>query len=155
MKQQVVILLVENDESDALLIGGAFAKAGVANPHRIVKDANVAISYLKGEGPYANRKRHPLPGLILLDLKLPGIDGFEVLKWIRRQPELKNLPVVVLISPYEVWQVNRARQLGADSFLVKPQDFENVDALGAILNRQRIFDDRNSRSPEPINLQTL
>ena len=139
MNQTAVILLVENDESDALLICRAFAKAGVATPHRIVKDAKVAISYLNGDGPFGDRKKHPLPGLVLLDLKLPGKDSFEVLKWIRRQPELKDLRVLVLISPYEIWDVNLARQLGANSFLVKPLDFENVDALVATLKRQRIL----------------
>lgn len=147
MKPNAVILLVENDESDALLIRRAFAKAGAPDPHRVVRDANTAISYLKGDGPYANRKKHPLPGLVLLELKLPGKDGFEVLKWIRSQPELKDLRVVVLTSPYEIWDVNLARQLGANSFLVKPPDFENVDALVATLKGQRILTGETAEAP--------
>jgi DNA-binding response OmpR family regulator len=147
MKTKALILLVENDENDALLIRRTFAKAAVPYVHRVVRNADAAVSYLKGDGSYANRKKYPLPDLVLLDLKLPDKDGFEVLKWIRNQPELKALRVVVLTSPYDIWDVNLACQLGANSFLVNPLDFENIDALVATLKGQRIWTNETAEAP--------
>ena len=82
------------------------------------------MSYLTGEGKYSNRDEYPLPDLLLLDLKMPRMDGFETLRWLRLQPGLKALRVVVLTSSEEIRDVNLAYQLGANSFLVKPIDFE-------------------------------
>jgi CheY-like chemotaxis protein len=92
---QSVILLVEDLADDVLLIRRAFEKAKVINPIHVVPNGEEAISYLNGSGKYANRAEYPLPDLVLLDLKMPGIDGFEVLRWIRQQPGLSSLRVVV------------------------------------------------------------
>src|SRR6266699_1280270 len=86
---QRVILLAEDREDEVLLLRRAFAKANLLNPLQVVPNGDEAIAYLQGEGKYANRDEYPVPALVLLDLKMPRKDGFEVLDWIRRQPELK------------------------------------------------------------------
>src|SRR5207237_10670820 len=101
MPDQAVILLVEDRGDDVLLIQRAFKRASLNNPVQVVRDGEQAISYLAGEGIFRNRAEYPLPWLILLDLKMPRVDGFEVLKWIRSQPELRRLIVVVLTSSEE------------------------------------------------------
>jgi len=119
------ILLVEDREDDVFLVRRAFEKAYLLNPLQVVRNGEEAVAYLKGEGTYANRAGYPLPSLILLDLKLPGMDGFDVLRWIRQEPNFGSLPVIVLTSSEQIRDVNRAYQLGANSFLVKPTDFQN------------------------------
>ena len=128
-----VILIVEDREDDILLMRKAFEKASVSNPVHVVHDGEEAIAYLSGEGQYANRAEYPLPILVLLDLKLPRRDGFEVLAWIRRQPGILGLPVVVLTSSTEIRDVNRAYQLGANSFFVKEVDFLGTVDLTKLL----------------------
>lgn len=118
------ILLVEDDTNDVLLIQRAFRKAHVVNPLQVVGDGEQAITYLTGQPPYSDRERYPLPALVLLDLKLPRKSGLEVLAWLRQQPGLKRLRVVVLTSSKEAIDVNRAHELGANSYLVKPVEFD-------------------------------
>jgi len=128
-----IILIVEDREDDILLIRKAFARASLTNPIQIARDGEEAIAYLTGEGKYANRAEYPLPILVLLDLKLPGVDGFEVLSWIRQQSGIRGLPVIVLTSSTEIRDVNRAYTLGANSFFVKELDFQDSVALGKLL----------------------
>src|SRR5437764_12083920 len=109
---QAMFLLVEDSESDVILIRRAFQKGNILNPLHVVKNGDDAISYLKGEGVYTNRAEYPLPDLVLLDLKLPGRDGFEVLRWIRQESGLQALRVVVLTSSDRIQDVNLAYQLG-------------------------------------------
>jgi CheY-like chemotaxis protein len=120
------ILLVEDDPNDVLLIQRAFQKAGLRNTLKVVRDGEHAIEYLSGQGPHANRERFPLPFLLLLDLKMPGTDGFEVLRWVRGQPELKRLLVVVLTSSNLQADVDKAYEMGANSYLVKPVEFDEM-----------------------------
>src|SRR5215471_9754217 len=124
MSDRSVIMVVEDNEDDIVLIRRAFERAYVINPLQVVRNGEEAIAYLKGIGKYANRPEYPLPDLVLLDLKMPGLDGFDVLRWIREQPGLQSLRVVVLTSSEQMRDVNLAYQLGANSFLVKPADFE-------------------------------
>jgi len=119
-----VILLAEDDEVAVLLTRRAFAKAGLINPVHVVSDGEEAIAYLSGTGKYANRCEYPLPILLLLDLKMPRKGGLEVLEWIRQQPSLSALRVIVLTTSDLVQDVNRAYQLGANSYIVKPVDME-------------------------------
>src|SRR2546421_4942592 len=120
---EAVILLAEDREDEVTLLRRAFAKANFLNPLHVVSNGDEAIDYLKGEGKYANRGEYPLPSLLLLDLKMPRKDGFEVLHWIRKQPDLSALRVIVLTSSDQIRDVNRAYEMGANSFLVKPVDF--------------------------------
>ena len=131
MSEQALFLLIEDTENDVLLIRRAFAQAKILNPLQVVNSAEEAIAYLRAQGRYSSRAEFPLQALILLDLKLPGMDGFEFLRWIRQQPGLETTRIVVLTSSDLTHDVNLAYQLGANSFLVKPVDF---DALNAIIN---------------------
>src|SRR2546426_1139606 len=92
------ILLADDSEDDIVLIGHAFEQGGIANPLAVVRDGEEAIAYLKGEGPYGDRALYPLPVLMLLDLKMPRTDGFQVLRWMRLQPNFIALPVIVLTN---------------------------------------------------------
>jgi len=129
-----LILLVEDNQDDILLIRRAFERAGVGHQIQSVTSGADAIAYLRGDRPYDDRGKHPIPGLVLLDIKMPAIDGFEVLLWIRRQWELSHVCVVMLTTSDEIRDVNRAYKLGADSFLVKPLDFENAAELARSLD---------------------
>ncbi|MBD2097951.1 response regulator [Trichocoleus sp. FACHB-591] len=117
------VLLVEDDPNDVLLIQRAFTKANLPAPMQVLDNGEAAVLYLSGQDPYRDRHQHPLPSLVLLDLKLPCRSGHEVLAWLRQQPELKRLPVIVLTSSQEMGDVNRAYDLGANSYLVKPVAF--------------------------------
>jgi CheY-like chemotaxis protein len=129
-----VLLLVEDDPNDVLLIQRAFRKANLVNPIQAVGDGEQAVAYLSGQGEYADRKRYPLPLLILLDLKMPRKWGFEVLAWLRQQPNLKRLPVVVLTSSREKSDINRAYELGANSYLTKPVTIDALTDMVKALN---------------------
>jgi len=127
------ILMAEDDDNDVFFLERAFKQAQVANPLHRVKDGEEALAYLKGEGTYASREKFPLPHLMLLDLKMPRKNGFEVIQWIRQQPGLKRMPLVVLTSSKEDPDVNRAYELGANTYLVKPVKFEGlVDMMRAL-----------------------
>jgi CheY-like chemotaxis protein len=135
MANQAIILLAEDREDDIVLIRKAFKNAFVTNPLQVVRDGEAVIEYLNGEGKYANRAEYPLPALLLLDLKMPFKDGFEVLRWIRQQPGLNMLPVVVLTSSDNMHDVNAAYKAGANSFLVKPTEFQDFKAMTNFLTQ--------------------
>lgn len=118
------ILLAEDDPGDVMLTQRAFRKAQIVNPIQVVSDGQQTIAYLSGQGKYADRDMYPLPVLLLLDLKMPKRSGLEVLDWLRAQPELKRMMVVVLTSSRETPDVNRAFELGVTSYLVKPVEFD-------------------------------
>ena len=140
-----VILLAEDDENHVAFVKRAFKHANLLNPLFVVDDGEQAIAYLKGEGKYANRAEYPLPCLLLLDLKMPNKNGFEVLEWIRGQPGLSSLRVVVLTTSDQVRDVNRAYQLGANSFLTKPIDFRDFVQLTISIKGYWLW---MSRAPE-------
>lgn len=119
-------MLIEDDPNDSLLVRRAFEKAGVENPIQVLSNGDAALSYLEGIGDYQNRIRYPLPIFILLDLKLPGMPGLQLLKWIRTRKELRLIPVVVLTSSAEESDVRSTYEAGANSYLVKPGDRNEV-----------------------------
>ena len=142
-----VILLAEDDPNDVLLIQRAFQRNHVANPVQVVRDGDEALAYLRGQAPFADRERHPLPVLMLMDLKMPRKSGLEVLEWVRQQPGLKRLPIIVLTSSNQSPDINRAYELGANSYLVKPAGFDslldlvkNLDMYWLILNEKPELD---------------
>ena len=128
MSEAGIILLVEDRPDDVELVRKAFAKAGITSSESCFQRRG-SYRLLDGSGPYSNRDEYPLPDLILLDLKMPKVDGFETLKWLREQEGFRTIPVIVLTSSEQVRDVNRAYELGANSFLVKPFDFTNLVAL--------------------------
>jgi CheY-like chemotaxis protein len=130
------MLIVEDDPYDSKLILRAIRKARILNPTRLIEDGASAIAYLAGKPPFDDREAFPLPVVVLLDLKLPKQSGFEVLEWLRNQPTLSRLPVVVLTSSAENSDVNRAYDLGANSYLVKPVD---SDALVDMLKTVELY----------------
>jgi CheY-like chemotaxis protein len=133
MDKKHIVLLVEDRQDDVLLIAKAFAQAELWNEVKVVENGEEAMFYLSGQGKYADREKFPLPDLMLLDLKMPRVDGFEVLEWLRTQPALSGLKVVVLTGSDQIRDVNRAYQLGATSFMVKPTDFKDIKALSTTL----------------------
>jgi CheY-like chemotaxis protein len=114
------ILLVEDDPDDVFFMERALAKAQLDLPMQVAVNGEQAINYLAGNGKYADRIAYPLPSCVFLDLKLPFVNGFEVLEWIRGQPPLAALPVIVLTSSPEERDRQKARQLGAKSYHIKP-----------------------------------
>jgi CheY-like chemotaxis protein len=144
MTNDKLILLVEDDPNDVLLLERAFEKAGLNKGLRIVRDGEQAIQYLNGEALYSDRKKYPLPFLLLLDLKMPGIDGFEVLQWVRRSPEFQRLLIVVLTSSNQQSDVDKAYDLGANSYLIKPVGFEEMSNL---VQRFEIYWTEINRTP--------
>jgi len=126
---QPSILQVEDDENDAFLIRQLFKDTGIMNPIRVVTDGQMTMDYLAGTGRFTDREQYPMPCLVLLDLKLPGKSGLEVLAWIRQQPDLKRLVVIVFTSSALPADVNRAYDLGANSFIVKPVQFQATTVL--------------------------
>jgi DNA-binding response OmpR family regulator len=119
-EEAVRILVIEDDPDDALFLERAFRKARVPGFDRVLRDGQEAIAYLDGRGVYADRRAHPMPTHLLLDLKLPKISGLEVLTWVRGSSQLCALPVAVLSSSGEGSDRERARQLGIDGYFVKP-----------------------------------
>lgn len=114
------ILIVEDLKADARLIERSLRKARIVNPCHLFGDGQQAIDYLSGTGQYADRGKFVLPLIILLDIKMPKRDGFDVLFWIRQQKLLKRIPVVMLTSSNRPADIERAYDLGANSYLVKP-----------------------------------
>jgi CheY-like chemotaxis protein len=145
MPEHAVILLAEDNDDYVALIRLAFSRANIPNPLHVVWNGEEAVAYLKGEGKYSNRDEYPLPELLLLDLKMPRMNGFEVLEWVRQQPSLAGLRILVLTSSDELRDVNQAYRMGANSFMVKPGDFEDSVQLSRLIND---FWLKASKSPE-------
>jgi len=128
-------LLVEDSEADVLLFRRAMSKAGLNAACHVAEDGAQAVSYLSGEPPFSDRTRYPLPSLVLLDLKLPQRSGLEILRWIRRNPGTRGIPVIVLSSSSEAEDIQRAYALGARLYVTKPTGSarlrELVGAIGA------------------------
>ena len=129
MLDNVPILLAEDDKNDIFLMRRAFDNAGYQNPLVVVHNGQEAIHYLEGRGQFADRGKHPLPGMMLLDLKMPLMDGFDVLAWLRSQSQFDTLPVVVLTSSKLETDIDRSRELGVYDYRVKPHTFEDLVRL--------------------------
>jgi len=120
MSTRKTILQVEDEEHDVLFLQYALEQAQVNNPLAVVRDGQEALEYLKGEGKFGDRQAYPLPGLVLLDLRLPRLPGLEVLRWMREQPDFAKLPVLVFSSSDQDQDVDAAYRLGANGYIVKP-----------------------------------
>ena len=129
-----IILLVEDNPSDIALTQRAFAKSHIANELIVAEDGQAALDYLFAAGKHTNRDVSQVPALVLLDLKLPGVDGLEVLRQIRLDPRTSRLPVVILTTSKEEQDVAQSYDLGANSYIRKPVDFtqfaQAVEHLG-------------------------
>jgi len=133
MPSERPILLVEDNPDDEALTLRAFSKNKISNPVVVARDGVEAIDYLFGSGTHEGRDTALMPALILLDLKLPRIDGLEVLRRIRADGHASLLPVVVLTTSRELQDIQEAYRLGANSYIRKPIDFERfIEAVGRI-----------------------
>jgi CheY-like chemotaxis protein len=120
------LLLVEDNPDDIFLMRRALTKSGLELSLQIVTDGKQALEYFRGIGLYEDRSRYPRPAWVFLDLKLPYLNGFEVLEWLRRDPENKDLDVVILTSSPEERDKEIAEKLGARAYLVKPPTVQSL-----------------------------
>lgn len=120
------ILLVEDEENDAILMRMAFKRNNISNPVLWAQDGLEAVAYLNGEGIYADRKKYPFPEVLILDLKMPRMSGFELLAWIREHPEYRVIPTIIMTSSRHDPDIERAYNLGANTYMIKPSSFEEL-----------------------------
>lgn len=130
------ILLAEDSAAQRLLLQHAVKEiAAETATLEAVEGGRAVLSYLEGNGGYGNRAEHPFPDLILLDLNMPGMDGFEVLSYLRASPEMAEVPILVLSSLRDIVAVDRAYRLGADGYLTKPANYEQLLVVVACIHR--------------------
>jgi len=123
------VLLVEDDLNDIFLVKRAFKLARLETPLQVVTDGEEAIHYLKGEGRYADRSVYPIPKLVVMDIKMPRLTGFEVLEQVKQDGPLRRIPIVIVSSSDRLEDINRAYELGANAYMVKPMDYRSVEHL--------------------------
>jgi CheY-like chemotaxis protein len=123
------VLAAEDDEGDATLLRLAFKRAQISYPLIIVRDGQEAIDYLTGQPPYVDRLRYPFPAMLLLDLKMPRLNGFDVLAWWSARAEFRRLPVIVLSSSLHEVDMDKAKKMGARDYVVKPQSFAQLTRI--------------------------
>jgi CheY-like chemotaxis protein len=133
LKASCPILIAEDDPNDVYLLQHAFEAASLEDSLHFVSDGQEAIEYLRGTGKFANRSVYPLPGLVLLDLKMPRRTGFEVIEWMRGQSQWKLIPIVILSASAIAEDVNRAYTLGANAYMVKPAELSALKRLIATI----------------------
>jgi CheY-like chemotaxis protein len=143
------ILVAEDQANDAFILERAFKKTGARTKLHFVRDGQEAIDYLEGQEQFADRDAYPLPTLLLLDLKMPRLNGFQVLEWVRCQQSLRRLLVVIFSSSEEIKDINRAYDLGANSYMVKPSDFDDLLKLAEQLGKYWLV--RNKRPELVLN----
>ncbi len=126
MQQKCTILIVDDDENDIFFARRAFTDINVHCQFQVLKNGQEAVDYLAGCGAYANREKFPLPMMILMDLKMPIMDGFQVLEWLRKRPGIKVIPTIVFSSSDVPRDITRAYELGANSFMTKSVTYDGL-----------------------------
>src|SRR5262245_44475734 len=126
---KLIILMVEDDESDVLLLRRALDKGAGGHTLNVVHDGEEAVAYLCGKDKYADRTAFPFPNIILTDLKMPRMNGFELLRWLREHPERWVIPTIVFTGSAEASDVQAAYSLGANSYMVKPTSLHDLVSL--------------------------
>lgn len=126
MNERFSILLAEDDDNDVMLIQRAFKKHYVDRPIYIARNGEEAIAYLSGQGEFSDRTKYPFPDVVITDLKMPKLSGFELLAWLNENRECKVIPTIVLSSSKEDRDVARAYNLGASTYMVKPASFDEL-----------------------------
>jgi CheY-like chemotaxis protein len=132
--KECAILVMEDDENDALLLRRALKRLNVPNPVHIVSDGEEGIAYITGHGQYADRAQFPFPGFIITDLKMPRKSGLDVLKWLSDHEEYRVIPTLVLTSSKEETDVAKAYGFGANSYMVKPADFQDLEKIMRLIH---------------------
>jgi CheY-like chemotaxis protein len=149
MSKLATVLHVDDSEDDRILLRYALGRSQNTFVLQSVSDGHVAIEYLKGVSEYHDRERFALPVLILLDIKMPGMNGFDVLEWVRKQPVLKDIAVAILSSSYDSADVTRAYALGAKWYLMKAVDYDDVKRLVDLVREWLIDPKTNDLSRSP------
>jgi CheY-like chemotaxis protein len=126
MHRQCTILIVDDDENDIFFVKRAFTEINVHCTFQVLKNGQEVIDYLNGEEQYADRDEYPMPMMILMDLKMPVMDGFEVLSWIRSRPGIKVIPTIIFSSSDLPLDITRAYELGANSFMTKSVTYDGL-----------------------------
>jgi CheY-like chemotaxis protein len=129
MDEQFPILIAEDDENDALILERALRKGGFKNPFHFCRDGEDVISYLRGQGHYQNRRIFPFPRILITDLKMPKLNGLEILKWLYHHQECNVIPKVVLTASTQATDIQEAYRWGANSYLVKPAGYESLSRM--------------------------
>jgi CheY-like chemotaxis protein len=129
------ILIAEDSPDDVFILREAFRKAGVHHKLHVVSDGVEAVAYLNGEDSYANRTQYPFPDILLLDLNMPRLNGFEVLEWLRAEDHCRRLVVHILSASALEADIERAYELGANSYFVKPSRMDELVAFVSALNQ--------------------
>jgi CheY-like chemotaxis protein len=139
MKVSLNILVTEDNPDDLFLLQAAFERAGVSSRLEAVSDGVEALAYLKGNAPFEDRNAHPFPDLLLLDLNMPRRNGFEVLEWVRGDSQCSRLMVHVLTASPREADVERAYELGANSYVTKPSRLDELVAFVKALHQWHSF----------------
>jgi len=147
MPGDLKVLVVEDNPNDVVLLKRAFSKGGPEVPLQFARDGQEALNYLKGVNHFADRTTYPLPTLLVVDLKLSGIDGFDIIKWVRNESGLRDLRIVVLSSSNEPSDISRAHELGANAYHVKPNDPNAL--IGMVEGLRSYWVDRNVEPDSP------
>jgi CheY-like chemotaxis protein len=144
MSKKLVILAAEDDPNDLELLRHVVGENGVAVNFQSADDGEQLIRYLRGEGQFADRDLHPIPDIVVVDLKMPRMNGFEVLQWLRQQPGLARIPAVVLSGSGLESDIEEAYRLGANTYFTKPGQLAELrKIIGALIDYWR-------RSQRPI-----
>ena len=120
------ILIVDDDENDIFFAQRAFAEINVHCAFQMLRHGQEVVDYLEGHGDYADREKYPLPMMILMDLKMPIMDGFQVLEWLRARPRLRAIPIIIFSSSDLASDITRAYELGANSFMTKSVTYDGL-----------------------------
>ena len=145
-----IILLAEDSQDDQILFKRVLSKVGILNPVYVVPDGAQALAYLKGEGEFCVRERYPLPDVLVLDIRMPKVDGFELLAWVQGQPHLNRLLRIVLTQLDQIDDIESAYKLGADTFLIKPLQSAEMVNLVTFYHGYWTLQAAPSPSPAPL-----
>ena len=126
MAKNLTVLVVEDNEDEALILNKVLCTSGLTNSIRVVHDGEEAVRYLQGQGEYVNRVIFPLPDIIIADLKMPGMGGMGVLKWLKSHPSFFVIPLIVLTGSEMTSDIQTAYALGANAYMVKPPHFDDL-----------------------------
>jgi Response regulator containing CheY-like receiver, AAA-type ATPase, and DNA-binding domains len=134
MHTNSIIMLVDDSLDDLELMRIAFKRAGIRNPIAEMHSGEEAIEYLSGEGKYADRRHFPLPCVVITDLKMPGVDGFELLEWLKGQSAFDRVPKIVLTASRHDEDERRATEVGCSAYFVKPEQLDGLVKLVSKMN---------------------